>query len=62
VGAPGSNIGKGATSDVGDPGKQSRGRGLLARSAMPGSRVEGGGALAIDFGSLMTYYVKSSGF
>jgi hypothetical protein len=54
--------GKGATDEVGDARKQSRGRGLPVRSVMPGSRVEGGGALATDFSSLMAYYAKSSGF
>jgi hypothetical protein len=45
--------GKGIVGDVNDAGKQSRGRGLPARSTMPGSRVEGGGAPAmVIFGSL----------
>jgi hypothetical protein len=62
VGALGNSIGEGATGDVDDARKQSWGMGPLVRSAMPGSRVEGGGVLATEFGSLMAYYVKSSSF
>jgi hypothetical protein len=62
MGASESIIEEGAASDVSDAGKQTRRTGVLVRSVMPRSRVEGGGAPVIDFGSLMAYYVKSSGF
>jgi hypothetical protein len=62
VGAPGSSIGEGAADDIGVAGKQSRRTGPPERLAMPGSRVKGGGAPAMDFGNLTAYYAKSSGF